>query len=120
MMLATKCRWAPVFACSGLAGGCGDGMDMVMPASQLAAPQPMSREPAPMQPAPTPSPAALALFEAARVHYTMTTAPLMWFDAKGGAPTARLDGPCAMNEGSAQGLLDGASPATSAGPVLPS
>ena len=120
MMLATKCRWATVFACAGLAGGCGDGMEMAMPASQPAAPQPMSPQPAPMPPVPTPSPAALALFEAARVHYTMTTAPLMGFDAKGAAPTAWLDGRCAMNEGSAQGSLDGRSPAASVGPVLPS
>jgi hypothetical protein len=113
MVLATKCRGA-VFACAGLAGACDGGSDMA------PAPQAASAQPAAIQPVPTPSPAALALFEAARVHYAMTTAPFMWFDAKGAAPTAWLDGHCALNEGSAQDSLDGGSPAASVGPVLPS
>src|SRR4030095_3561397 len=112
MMLATKCRLATVFACAGLAGGCDGGSDML--ASPPAPPQPAT-----IQSAPTPSPAALALFEAVRLHYSMTTAPFMGFDAKGGAPTAWLAGHCALNEGSAQGSLDGGSPDARGGPVLP-
>jgi len=86
----------------------------------MVASPPAPPQPATIQSAPTPSPAALALFEAVRLHYSMTTAPVMWFDAKGAAPNARLDGRCALNEGSAHGSLDGGLPAARVGPVLPS
>jgi len=106
MTLVTMSRWSMLLACAGLIVSCGGGggsdgdQPLQSPVSSTTPAQPTSA---------SNSTAALALFDAARVHSYMTTAPFMYYGtgASGVIVDAWRSGPCIENSGSRHASLDG-------------
>ena len=102
--------------CAGLLASAGCSDEPRLPADPTPPAPTGPTAPSPPQPPSDPQRrAALALFESASLHESLTTSPITWATEDGKVWT---DGPCAFGSGSLQGSLDGGLPPTT-GTFLP-